>query len=187
MWAIILFFILSYRILSFLILSYLILYFGYSNIIVFIPLSPRNLQTSLTLCSLRLAANPCDTNIIFYHPLFFLLYLLHPVTTSLLSLPSFLPSLPAFITFTSSLSLHSFLPFHSSLPFLPFLSPTILFLLPSLPPYLSLSFRPFLHLPLILYSADPGSHQNVFTMRLVEEFSMSAKYAKILDLPDFPR
>ena len=119
MWAIILFFILSYFI-----LSYLISYFGYSNITVSIPLSPRNLQTSLTLCSLRLAANPCDTNIIFYHPLFFLRHLLHPVTTSLLSLSlhSSLPFLP---------SLHSF---PLSLPSLPLLPP-----FPSLP----LSHHPF--------------------------------------------
>jgi phage FluMu protein Com len=31
-----------------------------------------------------------------------------------------------------------------------------------------------------------GSHQNVLTMRMVEEFSLSAKYVKILNLSDFP-
>jgi hypothetical protein len=31
-----------------------------------------------------------------------------------------------------------------------------------------------------------GSHQNVLTMRLVEELSLTARYLKILDLNDFP-
>ena len=31
-----------------------------------------------------------------------------------------------------------------------------------------------------------GSHQNVFTMRLVEDFSLTAKNVKLLDLDLFP-
>ena len=122
----------GYYFILYLILSYLILYFGYSNITIFIPLSPRNLQTSLTLCSLRLAAYPCDTNIIFCHPLYFLLHLLHPVTTSLLSLSPFLsPFIP---TFPSCLHYIHFLSLSSFLPPLPLLPP-----FPSLP----LSHNPF--------------------------------------------
>ena len=184
MWAIILFCILSYLILSYILVIQILQFsFLYLHVIFKLP-SPFALFALLLIHVTRISYSVIRYISSFTYSTLWL----PPFSLSLpSSLPSFPPSLPAFITFTSSLSLHSFLPFHSSLPFLPFLSPTILFLLPSLPPYLSLSFRPFLHLPLILYSADPGSHQNVFTMRLVEEFSMSAKYAKILDLPDFPR
>ena len=106
-----------------------------------------------------------------YHPLYILFF------CPLLFLPPVLPpSFPLFIL-PPSLSPSSLLPsIHS-----PSLPPSLL------PPSFTLFILPpFFHF-LIPSFTDPGSHQNVFTMRLVEEFSMSAKYAKILDLPDFPR
>ena len=120
-----------------------------------------------------------------YHPLYILFF------CPLLFLPPVLPpSFPLFIL-PPSLSPSPLLPsIHSpSLP-LSFLPPSLYsFSLPPslLPPSFTLfTLPPFFHF-LIPSFTDPGSHQNVFTMRLVEEFSMSAKYAKILDLPDFPR